>query len=637
VAIEVIPPANMALNNIQAVEDLLKRFTNAHHPCWQNRRVILVTPEPSPALASSLQSPPQPNTNSPAPTTPPIALSEDQARRQQERQQEQEERFLRCIEREEQESLSFFARSSGTPTQTMETQWASPPQGMPVLSDDALAEILADVLTEDIELNGDALLEEILNDDEEPPEPPRAPNIPPDVSLEPNLPPEPSQEGRPEDPSEEGRRLQNDIDALNREHAELLNDEVWRTRNDPPCPLGTLPRCMCPREFGPPYPLHDAIKARIDQFWERLGNWNTRSQQIQQRIDQFNQKAENWERWLQQYNRQVEEYNAAFEREHQRIVQERNHWEEEVRQEMERFQRESLEHQERLMRFRREQQQRQQQRLQEAEHVLKSRAARLLDNAQHQVCQASLFPLPMVPRPQRPNSGSRPRSDSPTPLNDAWIRQAEAKLRVGNHNNVIRTSVRRMLRDGCGLSQRTAQNLGDGTEYAVDAAMAFFLGGFSKVGRAANFAENVINAAARRAMGRVEVRLREPRHIPEGARAYERGRDFGRMRNRLRDLDQEGRTIHTPHPERNPQNTRNFKRNRIERAQRYLRNNPEKLRRYLDRVDHSDVDHVHPLGLGGQDTRGNMVFRESGANRSVGAQTGAQTRGRPAGTRVHFD
>jgi hypothetical protein len=79
---------------------------------------------------------------------------------------------------------------------------------------------------------------------------------------------------------------------------------------------------------------------------------------------------------------------------------------------------------------------------------------------------------------------------------DAWIRRAEAKLRIGDHDNVIRTSVRRMLRDGIGLSQCTTQNLGESAEYAVDEAMAYFLGGLSTVGKAARFAGQVIKNAA---------------------------------------------------------------------------------------------------------------------------------------------
>jgi 5-methylcytosine-specific restriction endonuclease McrA len=166
-----------------------------------------------------------------------------------------------------------------------------------------------------------------------------------------------------------------------------------------------------------------------------------------------------------------------------------------------------------------------------------------------------------------------------------------------------------------------------------------FLGPLSKAkkaGKALKVAKTAGRIASAKVKEKVEVKLREPPPA-EGVRGYERGRDFERMNSRLRDLDQEGRTVHTPHPERNPQNTRDFRQDRIEGAQRHLRSNPEKLRRYLDRVDRSDVDHVHPLGLGGQDIRSNMTFRESGANRSMGTQTGAQTRNHPAGTRVHFD
>jgi hypothetical protein len=139
----------------------------------------------------------------------------------------------------------------------------------------------------------------------------------------------------------------------------------------------------------------------------------------------------------------------------------------------------------------------QQGRKEEAEQYLEGRTADLLGKAharaQYQVYQACMFPLPMT-RSSHP--GGRPRSNSPPPLDDAWIRRAEAKLQIGDHNNFIRTSVRRMLRDTCGLSQRTAQNLGDSAEYAVDAAVAYFLGGLSKVSKAAGFAEQVIKSAS---------------------------------------------------------------------------------------------------------------------------------------------
>jgi hypothetical protein len=42
------------------------------------------------------------------------------------------------------------------------------------------------------------------------------------------------------------------------------------------------------------------------------------------------------------------------------------------------------------------------------------------------------------------------------------------KLRMGDHQNAIRTSVRRMLRDGCGLSQRDAQEWAEAAENCVD-------------------------------------------------------------------------------------------------------------------------------------------------------------------------
>jgi hypothetical protein len=55
-------------------------------------------------------------------------------------------------------------------------------------------------------------------------------------------------------------------------------------------------------------------------------------------------------------------------------------------------------------------------------------------------------------------------------------------LNIGEHQNLIRTQVRRFLRDTCGLSQRTAQNLGDVADYGKDVAMALvpFLGPLEK-------------------------------------------------------------------------------------------------------------------------------------------------------------
>jgi hypothetical protein len=79
-------------------------------------------------------------------------------------------------------------------------------------------------------------------------------------------------------------------------------------------------------------------------------------------------------------------------------------------------------------------------------------------------------------------------------------------LDIGDHQNLIRTRIRRFLRDTCGISQRIAQNLGDSAEYAVDAAAAYFLGGLSKVGKAADFASQVIKSAAQKTVGKVTER-----------------------------------------------------------------------------------------------------------------------------------
>jgi hypothetical protein len=189
-----------------------------------------------------------------------------------------------------------------------------------------------------------------------------------------------------------------------------------------------------------------------------------------------------------------------------------------------------------------------------------------------------------------------------------------------------------MLRDGCGLSQRTAQNLGDGAEYAVDAAMAFFLGGFSRASKAASFAENVINAAARRAMGRVEVRLREPPPA-SGERGVERNRDAERMARDRNRFAERGEARVTRDVQRDSALGRQYRRDISGRGNRFF-SDPEMRARFQRRVDRADVDHRLDLQLGGQDTRSNLILRESGVNRSFGRQIQHQIQNLPEGTRI---
>jgi hypothetical protein len=73
----------------------------------------------------------------------------------------------------------------------------------------------------------------------------------------------------------------------------------------------------------------------------------------------------------------------------------------------------------------------------------------------------------------------------------------KAALGIGDHQNLIRTKVRRFLRDTCGLSQRTAQNWGDIADYGMDVAdvalgLIPFLGPLSKAKKAWGFKPGLI-------------------------------------------------------------------------------------------------------------------------------------------------
>jgi hypothetical protein len=166
----------------------------------------------------------------------------------------------------------------------------------------------------------------------------------------------------------------------------------------------------------------------------------------------------------------------------------------------------------------------------------------------------------------------------------------------------------------------------------VDAAAAYFLGGLSKVGKAADFASQVIKAAARK----VVVKLREPPPA-EGARGYERERDFAKAQRIQQNLSERGlNRIPRDIPKRNPNETRKWKRDLLERGRRFY-SDPRDFERFEGRAQRADVDHRHELQLGGQDIHGNFTLTESGVNRSIGAQIRGQTRGHPPGTRVDFE
>jgi hypothetical protein len=143
----------------------------------------------------------------------------------------------------------------------------------------------------------------------------------------------------------------------------------------------------------------------------------------------------------------------------------------------------------------------------------------------------------------------------------------------------------------------------------------------------------VIKAAAKKAVGKVEVKLREPPPA-EGMRGYERRRDTERMirdRNRFAERDE---AIPTRDVRGDPRIRMEYRKSRSERGERFYADNPEMLQRFRGRVSRSDVDHRLDLQLGGQDIRSNMVFRESGVNRSFGSQIRHQTQGLPEGTRI---
>jgi hypothetical protein len=103
-----------------------------------------------------------------------------------------------------------------------------------------------------------------------------------------------------------------------------------------------------------------------------------------------------------------------------------------------------------------------------AEQYLEQRTDDLLGQAhaqaQYQVYQASLFPLPSA-RPVRP--GGRPRAPSPPPM-DKVRHEFDRKIGIYGHNDFFRTHIRRLLRDKLGLEQGRAQEWAEIADYWVD-------------------------------------------------------------------------------------------------------------------------------------------------------------------------
>jgi hypothetical protein len=238
----------------------------------------------------------------------------------------------------------------------------------------------------------------------------------------------------------------------------------------------------------------------------------------QRNVDRYNQEVERHNQW---WNQRGDEYNATVRNERERIEREQRRWREEVRQERERYRRELQEYQRAMARFRQEQQRAQQQQLQGAEELLEGQAMDILERAQRQLPLRNLLGLD-APRPQTQGPG-RPRSNSPPPLGDTWIRRGEARIGIGDHQDLIRTKIRRFLRDTLRLSQRTAQNWGDVADYGTDVALGLipFLGPLSKAkkaGKTLKVAKTAGRIASGRAKEKVEVKLREPPPA-EGMRA----------------------------------------------------------------------------------------------------------------------
>jgi hypothetical protein len=371
VAIEVIPPHGMPVDNLQAVEDLLKRFTNPNHPSWRGSRVTVVESEPDgPEDApheeprhddapeepqERPEAPRQPEQRSPEPELQPRpepTPAEDLARRQQERSQ--------------QNALAAFACSSPPPLPPEIEQRFTLPEDTPFLSEDDLARLIAEVLLEDIETHGDPMLEEILHgglqehpsapEDLSPPNvvpeslvtPPNPPPVkkPPRPSTELHLPGKPSEYGKPEVPrgEDEIKHLKDEVETqqvgLFRPFGpvERRNDLIYRSF----CPCGPgynhdiwADANNCPWEYW----HHEAARRRVEVLGieDRIARYNANVQRLQQLLDVYNRKCDAWKDWLKWYNPQVEEYNRRLRSEHERVNRELQQWVERVKQEAQRW------------------------------------------------------------------------------------------------------------------------------------------------------------------------------------------------------------------------------------------------------------------------------------------------------------
>jgi hypothetical protein len=104
---------------------------------------------------------------------------------------------------------------------------------------------------------------------------------------------------------------------------------------------------------------------------------------------------------------------------------------------------------------------------------------------------SSLFPFGLPPlasiwTPMQPGlrrrmqeARSRPRAPSPPPLHTDF-RKFERICEVNGHRDGFRTVIRRTLRDGCGLSQREAQEWAETADSYVDLAVVMSAGALLK-------------------------------------------------------------------------------------------------------------------------------------------------------------
>jgi hypothetical protein len=329
VAIEIIPPVGAVLNDIQAVEDILEHFKDARHPWSRNPQPkVIELPPPSNRIIPSSPSNRQPPSES--------------ARQQQ--------------TRTEQESLATFACSSGPLTPELEQRFTLPP-GTPFLGEDELAQIIAEVLLEDIETHGDPFLEEIFAGglEEDPPPvdfpippdivphdlitPPNLPpvNKPPRPSTEPHLPPRPCEYGRPEEPSDhEENYLKNQGGFLETFNHNLfspfgLQYKVWKIEQMrcPSCGHSVWDARGC---IWGAFRLNAAQhRLTVKNFNDEVDRYNRELRQYKERLAAYNRKVKAWKDWVAWYNPQIDERNRRLRSEIARIEQEQRDWVERIK------------------------------------------------------------------------------------------------------------------------------------------------------------------------------------------------------------------------------------------------------------------------------------------------------------------